>query len=356
MKSILTVLAGVAVSVSSFAASAQEIRVQGGGASFPKALYLRWASDYSKASEGKVQVEYNSKGSGFGIAGVTNKTLDFAGSDAPMNRKEREAAKEANGGIEIVHIPACAGAVVMAFNLPGYDGEVKLTGEIIADVYLGRISKWNDDRIKAENPEAKLPDLAITPVCRADGSGTSFVFSSYLGTQSQDFLKQIPPTKQFPMKVGAAETGNEGVSNAVRKIPGAFGYIELTYALNEKLQYALVKNKAGKYIKASTQSVSKAGEQAENLVSPIWNSAAEDAYPISSFTYLLVYKDLGGMPREKAERVKDFLKYSLTTGQSAAEELYYAPLPEAVRKKALEAIEGLTWKGEAIKASSQATR
>lgn len=336
-------LGGAFTSHAEAAVVAQVVRLQGGGASFPKAIYQRWASDFGSKHSG-MSVEYNSQGSGFGIAGITNKTLDFAGSDAPMNKAERDKAPA-----EVLHIPSVAGAVVMAYNLPGVSGEIKLTGEIVADIYMGKIAKWNDSRITSINPGVNLPDLAITPVYRSDSSGTTFVFTNYLATQSREFIKASPPGKNITITGGQAGKGNEGVSNTVTKIPGAIGYIELTYAINEKIPHASLQNRSGKFVKASVGAVSVAGEDAENLTANIWNSKAENAYPIAAFTYMLVYKDLSYTnDKAKAKAIVDFLKFCLTDGQGVAPDLAYAPLPDAMKQKALAALKEITFEGKPV--------
>lgn len=323
--------------------------VQGGGASFPAPIYKRWAQDFEAKSG--THVEYNSQGSGAGILGVTQKTLDFAGSDAPMSKTEKAAL----GSDEVLQLPAVAGAVVLTYNLPEVKGEIKLTGEVIAEIFLGKITKWNDAKISGLNAGMELPATPITPVYRSDGSGTTFVFTSYLATQSVDFVKQSPPGKNVTINGGQAGKGNEGVSNQVKKIPGAIGYVELTYALNEKLAFAAVKNKAGSFVTASPASVSAAGVGAEgkmkgtSLTANIWNGEAAEAYPISSFTYLLVRKDLSYLKDSaKAQGVVDFIKYGITTGQGNAEGLSYAAVPEAIRSKALDALASVVFEGKAL--------
>lgn len=336
-------LFGVNTHAAGMASVVQAVRLQGGGATFPKAVYQRWASDFGTKNSG-MTVEYNSQGSGFGIAGITGKTLDFAGSDAPMNKAEREKAQA-----EVLHIPSVAGAVVMAYNLPGVSGEIKLTGEIVAEIYMGKISKWNDSKITSINSGVSLPDLAITPVYRSDSSGTTFVFTNYLATQSKEFIKSSPPGKNITVTGGQAGKGNEGVSNTVVKIPGAIGYIELTYAINEKIPHASLQNRSGKFVKASVEAVSIAGEDAENLTANIWNSKAENAYPIAAFTYLLVYKDLSYTgDKAKAKAIVDFLHYCVTDGQGVASSLAYAPLPDAMKKKAVDALKSVTFEGKPV--------
>lgn len=345
MRSLLITVCSAMTALAAAGATAAETRIQAGGATFPKAIYERWASDYSKAHEG-IRLEYDAKGSGAGIAGITNHTYDIGATDAAMSKKEREAVKEG----EILHIPTVAGAVVIAYNLPGFTGDLKLTGEVIAGVYTGTITKWNDPKIAELNSGVTLPDTTIAPVYRSDSSGTSFVFTSYLATQGPEIAKVIPPTKQFPAKAGAAEKGNDGVANRIKTTPGGFGYIELTYAMNQKMPFALLKNKSGNFVKATTETVSKSGEKAEKLVDPIWNMEGSDAYPISAFTYLLAYKDLGYLgSEEKAKAVLGFLRYAVGEGQWSAAELFYAPLPDAVKAKAVAAIDSITFNGQPLK-------
>jgi phosphate transport system substrate-binding protein len=325
-----------------------ETRLEGSGATFPNPLYQRWAGEYQKV-DSTVKINYQSIGSGGGIKNITDKTVDFAGSDAPMSKKEQAAA-----GAPIVHIPTVAGAVVPAYNLPDFAGELKLTGEIIAEIYLGKITKWNDAKIAAVNEGANLPDLLITPVWRTDGSGTSFVFTNYLATQSDAFKSSIGTGKQVKWPTGQGGKGNEGVTAGVQQTPGASGYIELNYATANKIPFASVKNKSGQFVKASGPSVAAAGAGAieqmkDSLAVDIWNQSGTEAYPIAAFTYIIVYKDLGYLKDEsKAKALVRFLNWATTDGQKFASDMDYAPLAPAVQKKVADAIASLQWSGKSV--------
>jgi phosphate transport system substrate-binding protein len=253
-------LIGLVGAMSALSASftADDVRLQGAGATFPNPLYQRWVSEYQKTHP-TVKIDYQSIGSGGGIKAITEKTVHFAGSDAPLSKKEIETL---GGNDKIVQIPSCAGAVVPAYNVPGVTGTINFTGEVLADMFSGKISKWNDAKIAALNPDAKLPDLAITPAYRSDGSGTTYVFTNSLATQSEAFKSNIGTGKQVQWPVGQGGKGNEGVAAAVQGSSGAIGYIELNYALANKIAFGAVKNQSGKFIKATTASVSAAGEGA----------------------------------------------------------------------------------------------
>jgi phosphate transport system substrate-binding protein len=333
------------------AAASAAVRLQGAGATFPNPIYQRWVTEYQKKHPG-VAIDYQSIGSGGGIKQILARTVDFGASDAPMSKKEMEAA-----GAPIVHIPTVAGAVVPAYNLPGFTGELKLTGEVIADIYTGRIQNWGDPRIAALNPGAKLPNLAITPAWRTDGSGTTFVFTSYLTTQSEEFKGSVGAGKQVDWPTGQGGKGNEGVTAVVQQTPGGLGYIEVNYATANKIPYALVRNAAGRFIKATPDSIAAAGAGAVDkmkgsLAVDIWNQPGEDAYPISAFTYVLVYKDLSYLGNKaKAQALVDYLKWATGEGQSMATQMDYAPLAPVVQKKVAAAIDSLTFSGSPVAAA-----
>ena len=328
-----------------------ETRLQGAGATFPNPIYQRWVTEYQKANP-EVKIDYQSIGSGGGIKGITEKTVDFAGSDAPMSKKEIAAAKG-----EIVHIPTVAGAVVLAYNAPGFSGDLKLSGEVVADIFAGKITRWNDPKLAALNEGATLPDAAITPVHRTDGSGTSFVFTNYLCTQSEDFKGSIGAGKSVQWPGGQGGKGNEGVTAAIQATPGAIGYIELNYAVANKIPFALMKNKSGKFAKASPESVAAAGagavdKMAASLAVDIWDQPGDDTYPISAFTYIIVYKDLGYLKdAAKAKALVGFLKWATTDGEKLAPEMSYAPLAAPVQQKVQDAINGLVWDGKPVAAN-----
>ena len=351
MMTLLKKAAVALVAIGSTVAVA-ETRLQGAGATFPNPIYQKWVTEYQK-SHPDVKIDYQSIGSGGGIKGITEKTIDFAGSDAPMSKKEMAAAKE-----PVVHIPTVAGSVVVAYNLPNFNGDLKLTGPIVADIYMGRISKWNDAKIAHVNQGVNLPNLAITPAWRTDGSGTTFVFTNYLATQSEEYKGSVGAGKQVKWPVGQGGKGNEGVTAVVQSTPGAIGYVELNYATQNKIPHAPMQNKEGRFVKASPESVAAAGEGAvaqmgESLAVDIWNQPGAEAYPIAAFTYVIVYKDLGYLESpEKARALVEFLTWATSDGQKFAGEMDYAPLAKPVQAKVKAAITGLQWDGKAVASSN----
>jgi phosphate transport system substrate-binding protein len=329
-----------------------DVRIQGAGATFPNPLYQKWVSEYQKAHP-EVKIDYQSVGSGGGITGITQKTVDFAGSDAPLSKKEIEAI-----GAKVLQIPSTAGAVVLAYNLPNVSGDINLSGPVVAEIFMGKITKWNDPKIAALNADAKLPDSIITPVYRTDGSGTTFVFTSYLAAVSPDFKDAIGKGKQVKFPSGQGGKGNDGVTAAIQQTPGGIGYVELNFALANKLPFALMQNKDGKFVKASMETVAAAGEGAVKEMTPdkmaidIWNQPGEKSYPISAFTYFIVYADLSNVKEaENAKALTEFLKWaeSAEGGQKLSPSMDYAPLAPAVQEIATKAIESLTYKGQAMK-------
>lgn len=325
---LLRVMVGVGVGLSSGAAKA-DVRLQGAGATFPAPLYQRWVAEYQRVRP-DVKIDYQSIGSGGGIKGITDSTVDFAGSDAPMSKKEIAAA---GGADNIVQVPSCAGGVVPAYHVPDVKTELKFTGEVLADIYLGKINKWNDPRIAAINPGVTLPDLAITPVWRTDGSGTNYVFTHYLATQSDAFVQAVGVGKSVRWPLGQGGKGNEGVAQVLQLTPGAIGYVEQNYADKNNIAYGSVRNRNGKFIKASPETVSTAGAGAvaqlngHVLAANLWDRAGEDAYPIASFTYLIVCKNLKNVKtREQAQALVDFLAWATHGRQQYAPPLDYAPL------------------------------
>jgi phosphate transport system substrate-binding protein len=328
-----------------------DVTLQGAGATFPAPLYNRLVAEYQKLHP-DVKIDYQAIGSGGGIKAITDSTVDFAGSDAPMGKKDLEAC----GADNIVQIPTCAGAVVPAYNLPGVTAELKFTGEILADIYLGKLNKWNDPRLVALNPEAGLPDLAITPAWRTDGSGTTYVWTNYLILQSVPFKETIGAGKEVKWPVGQGGKGNQGVSAVLQSTKGSLGYIEENYADENKIAYGSVRNKAGKFVKATPDSVAKAiAAAATQMKAPVLSANTldqdgDETYPVSSLTYLIVYKDLKSVKsREQAQEVVNFLWWATHDGQKFAPKLNYAPLAPAVQKKVEEALSGVTFKGQSVK-------
>jgi len=332
------------------AAVLADTRLNGTGASLPAPLYQAWIADY-KAAHPDVEIDYQAKGSGAGISAITDKTVDFAGSDAPLTDAEL-----ARAGGHIVEIPATAGGVAIAYNLPGFSGDLKLTGPVVADIFLGNITKWNDAKIAAVNPGAALPDLAIAPIVRGDKSGTTFVFTSYLATQSDDAKEVIGVDKTGNWPVGQRGEKSDGVTQLLLQVKGGVGYIELNYASKNHLPVALLQNKAGKFVAPTPDAVSAAATAAavklsgDQMTTSIWNQDGEKSYPISTFSYLIVYKDLAYVKDgAKAKAIVDFLGWVESDGQSKSAALDYAPLSDEVTTKVKRLIGSLTYSGGPVK-------
>lgn len=326
---------GTAAATGSAAASGTELT--GAGATFPFPIYMKWFDAY-KTAKG-VAVNYQSIGSGAGIKQLKAKTVDFGASDAPMKDKDLKEMPS-----EVVHIPTVAGAVVLAYNLPAVK-DLKLDGATIAEIFLGDIKKWNDPKIASLNPGLKLPDTAISTAHRSDGSGTTFLFTNYLEAVSPAWKTKVGSGKSVNWPLGLGGKGNDGVTGVVKQAPGGIGYVELTYALENGLSYASVKNKAGKFIVPSAESTTAAAASALDAVkkdvrAPIMNAAGADAYPIAGFTYILAYKKMSDP--KKAAALKDLLHWTMTEGEKMAAELHYAPLPEAliaINEKTIDSIQ-----------------
>lgn len=303
--------------------------INGAGATFPYPLYSKWFSEYNKQFP-NVQINYQSVGSGAGIKQFVAKTVDFGASDAPMKDDELKAA-----GAPVVHIPTVLGAVVISYNVPGVTSNIKLSSDLIVDMFMGKIKRWNDPRIIAENAGVNFPDLHITPVYRSDGSGTTAVFTEYLGKVSTEWTQKVGVGKSVKWPTGLGGKGNEGVAGILKQTPGSMGYVEQVYALTNKFPMAAIKNASGKYTSASLESVSAAAESflkdmpADFRVS-ITNAPGANSYPIAAFTYILVYKKL--TPQIGKDFV-GFLKWSMTKGQTYAKDMAYAPLPKSLVKK-----------------------
>ena len=309
------------------APSGQRLEITGAGATFPNPIYSKWFSEYNKIHP-EIAVNYQSIGSGGGIRQVIAETVFFGATDGPMTD---EQLKMAPG--PIMHLPTVLGAVVPVYNVPDAGTELKFTGAVIADIYLGTIKKWNDAAIAKLNPGVKLPATDITVVHRSDGSGTTFIFVDYLSKVSPEFKSKVGVNTSVMWPVGVGGKGNEGVSGLVSQTPGSIGYVELIYALQNKLPFGAVQNANGEFVKASPDSVtSAASAAAANMPADfrvsITNAAGAGAYPISSFTWMLLYE----MPKDtaRAKAMADFMTWALTDGQKFATDLGYAPLPPAV--------------------------
>ncbi|MEK7288517.1 MAG: phosphate ABC transporter substrate-binding protein PstS, partial [Elusimicrobiota bacterium] len=311
-----------------FQAQAQNIvTLNGAGATFPYPIYSKWFDEYYKIKP-DIQINYQSIGSGGGIRQITERTVDFGATDSPMTD---EQLFKING--KILHIPAVLGAVVPVFNLPGAE-DLKFTGEILADIFLGKIKRWNDPAIRTVNPDVKLPDEPITVVHRSDGSGTTFCFVDYLSKVSKEWEKKVGRGTSVNWPTGLGAKGNEGVAGLVKQTPNSIGYVELIYAEHNKLSHAPVKNAAGQFIKGSVETVTQAAAgAAKNMPKDfrvsITNVAGGKTYPISTFTWLLIYEE---NPAGKGRILKDFSVWMLEEGQKMAPNLGYAPLPQNVKE------------------------
>jgi phosphate transport system substrate-binding protein len=309
------------------------MQLQGAGATFPAPLYLRWIAEYTKANP-DVQINYQAIGSGAGIKQFTQNLVSFGASDAAMTDKEIAAVKQG-----VVLIPATAGSIVLAYNLPGVDN-LKLSREAYVGIFLGKITKWNDPAISKTNEGAKLPNVGITACERSDGSGTNFVFTKHLSAISPEFNDAVGFGTSVTWPTGVAGKGNDGVTALIKQTPGAIGYVEYGYAQHNKLPFAALQNKAGEFVTANTASgeATLATTQFPPGLLRAWPSDPDgkDAYPIATFTWLLIYKKYDDAPI--GEAVKKFVTFGLTDGQKFAEDLGYIPLPKEIVDKNLEAL------------------
>jgi phosphate transport system substrate-binding protein len=317
--------------------SAAQTKLNGAGATFPYPIYSKWFDEYHKL-HGDIEINYQSIGSGGGIRQVTAGTVDFGASDGPMTDQQLKEAK-----IKILHLPTVLGSVVPAYNIPGFKGELKFTPDVIAGIYLGKITSWNDGAIAKVNPGVSLPNQSIVVVHRSDGSGTTYIWTDYLTKVSPEWSSQVGKGTSVRWPVGLGAKGNEGVAGMVRQMEGAFGYVELIYALQNNISYGTVRNAAGEFVKASLESTTAAAASVKTMPADfrvsITNAPGKEAYPISSFTWLLVPADWKDKNKEKI--MVDFLNWMLDQGQTMTTQLNYAPLPDAVKEKEREAIKSI---------------
>jgi len=308
--------------------------LNGAGATFPNPMYSKWFSEYGKSHPG-VQINYQPIGSGGGIRQVTAGTVDFGASDMPMTDKQLQDAK-----FKILNIPTVLGAVVPAYNIPGVNAEIKFTPDALAEIFLGKISKWNDKAISSVNPGVNLPDANIIVVHRSDGSGTSFIWTDYLSKVSPEWKSQVGSDTSVKWPIGMGGKGNEGVAGLIRQLSGSIGYVELIYAIQNKIPYGVIRNSSGAFIKASLDSVTAAAASAPKMPADfrvsITNAPGKDAYPISSFTWLLIPAQ--SKDSAKGKILNEFLNWMVTDGQPMTAALAYAPLPQNVVEKVKEAI------------------
>ncbi len=324
------------------------IRLQGSGSTFGKPIYEKWANEYGKIHP-NVKIDYQGTGSGAGQKALLTKTADFGASDDPMSDEDL-----AKGESPILHIPTVLGAVVLTYNLEGVKEPLRLTPETIADIYLGKIKKWNDPKLKVDNPNAPLPDADILPIYRADSSGTSAVFTDFLSKTNAEWKDKIGTNKQpsWITGVGIGAKGNDGVMGQVTQTPNSIGYVELTFAKANNLTSAMIKNKSGEFVAATPESVAAAAAETvadmpNDLRMKITNTVAKGGYPIASYTYILVYKDQTNAGSGKV--LADFLWWALHDGSSFVKDLYYVPLPAEVLSKVEPKINSMTSGGKALR-------
>jgi phosphate transport system substrate-binding protein len=329
-------LAGALAVAATVAVTAQTIRINGAGATFPNPIYSKWFDEYHKLHP-NVEINYQSIGSGGGIRQITNQTVFFGASDGPMTNEQLTSAPG-----RILHFPTVLGADVPVYNIPGVTAELKFTGDLLADIYLGKVTKWNDPAIAKLNEGIKLPSTDITVVHRSDPSGTTYIWVDYLAKVSPEWKTKAGVATQVNWPAGVGGKGNEGVAGLVTQTPGSIGYVELIYALQNKISYGSVQNMAGEFLRASEQTVTAAAASAAGKMPPdfrvsITNAPGKGAYPVSSFTWLLLYEN----PKDKAQAkiMMDFMKWMLSDGQKFAGGLGYAPLPDEVVKLELAALQ-----------------
>ena len=316
--------------------AAQAQKLTGAGATFPYPIYSKWFSEYSAAHPG-VEINYQSIGSGGGIRQVTAGLVDFGATDGPATDEQLASSKT-----KLIHIPTVLGAVVPVFNVPGIS-DIRFSSDVLADIFLGKINNWNDARIAKDNPGVKLPDQKIIVVHRSDGSGTTYIFTDYLSKVSTEWAGGPGKGTSPSWPTGVGGKGNEGVAGLVRQIPGSLGYVELIYALQNKITYGSVKNPAGNFLKASIEGVTEAAATIKQLPADyrvsITNAPGANAYPISSFTWMLV--PLKSPDAAKGKVIKDLLNWIITSGEGEVSALSYAPLPKNVAEKVLKTVYSL---------------
>jgi phosphate transport system substrate-binding protein len=334
VRKLLAVIAGVAALATGVTAQ-QTLQINGAGATFPNPIYSKWFSEYNKLHP-NVQINYQSLGSGAGIRQLTNQTVFFGATDGPMTADQLLAAPG-----KVLHFPTVLGAVVPIYNIPGVTTQLKFTGLLLADIFLGKVTKWNDPAITKVNPGVNLPGTDITVAHRSDGSGTTYIFMDYLAKVAPEWKQKVGVATAVNWPAGVGGKGNEGVSGLVSQTPGSIGYVELIYALQNKVSYGSVQNMAGEFVTASVEAVSLAAAEAAKSMPAdfrvsITNAPGKGDYPISSFTWLLLYEN----PKDKAQAkaMVDFVKWALSDGQKFAPDLGYAPLPEAVIKLEMAAL------------------
>ncbi|MGA7721310.1 MAG: phosphate ABC transporter substrate-binding protein PstS [Ignavibacteriaceae bacterium] len=349
MKTKFLALLGLLLGVLGGATSAQ-VQLNGAGATFPAVIYSKWFDDYKNTTG--IQINYQAIGSGAGIKQVTEGTVDFGASDGPMSDDQLKEA-QSKRGTEILHIPTVMGGIVLSYNLSSVSNKLKLDGKTVADIYLGKITKWDDSQLKKLNPGVSLPNKAILVAHRSDGSGTTFIFTNYLSKVSSDWKDKVGNNTSVNWPVGLGGKGNDGVAGLIKQTEGSIGYVELAYAVKNNLTYALLKNKSGNFIDANFNSVTEAAAGAvknmpADLRAIITDADGKNAYPISGFTWLLIYKNM--QDKDKATALVKFLHWAMEKGEADAKDLYYAPLPKQVVALCEKKIATITCNGNKISA------
>ncbi|MBI2914564.1 MAG: phosphate ABC transporter substrate-binding protein PstS [Firmicutes bacterium] len=325
------------------ATPAKTVRLTGAGATFPYPLYSKWFYEYEVLNP-SVQINYQSIGSGGGVRQILEVTVDFGASDAPLSDEELEKAPK-----EILHIPMTLGSVAVVYNLPGVGKGLRLTPDVLSGIYMGEIKRWNDNKIQSLNPKLRLPARDIVVTRRSDGSGTTYVFTDYLTEVSPEWAKTVGKGKAVKWPVGLGGKGNEGVAGLVKQMPGGIGYVELAYAEQNGLTYAQLKNRSGRFVYPGLKETSEAAGSAElpeDLRTSIADAPGESAYPISAFTYILVYREQKDPYRGRA--LAEFLMWALNDGQRYSDDLFYARLPKEVVKLAEQKVKLLGSKGQPL--------
>jgi phosphate transport system substrate-binding protein len=345
MKSLKLTVVALAASCLSLAASAQDNTLLGAGSTFVYPLFSKIFAEYDAAKG--IKVNYQSIGSGGGILQLTNKTVDFGGSDAPLNEEQSKKI-----GVPVLHIPMASGAVVVSYNVPGVASGLKLSGKDLADIYLGKITNWNSPLIADANPGVKLPDLPIVVVHRSDGSGTSFIFTDFLTKVNPDWAAKVGKASAVNWPVGLGGKGNAGVEGLVKQTPGGVGYVELAYAIQNKMPYAAIQNKSGKYITPTLETTTLSSNvtlPADSKVS-LTNTDNAKGYPITSFTWALIYQEqkYNDRTEARAKMLLQLLWYNIHEGQKDCEPLNYAPLSKSAVKVAEKILKSATYGGKAI--------
>ncbi len=345
IKSLKLAIAATACLCFALSASAQDNTLLGAGSTFVYPLFSKIFAEYGKTHD--VKVNYQSIGSGGGILQLTNKTVDFGGSDAPLNADQAKKI-----GVPVLHIPMASGAVVVTYNIPGVTTALNLTGKDLADIYLGKLTKWNSPEITATNKGVNLPDLPIVVVHRSEGSGTSYIFTDFLTKVNEDWAKKVGKAGAVNWPAGLGGKGSEGVAGLVKQTPGAIGYVELIYALQNKMLYAHIQNKSGKFITPSLATTTLASnvELPANAEVSLTNTDNPQGYPITSFTWALIYKEqkYGDRSSAKAKMVLELLWYNIHDGQKNCEPLNYAPLSKSAVKVAEKILKSATYDGKPI--------